>query len=117
MVQEAFINGVSTRRMEHLVKSLGIEGMSAGQVSVMAKELDDQVSWFRSWSLEREYPVIWVDALYEDIRMAVLVVLLGSLLRDVVIFCQKRPIERSLLVSRDEAWRRSGCVFLMPTRG
>ena len=81
VVQEAFINGVSTRKMERLVQSLGIEGISAGQVSVMAKELDDQVSWFRSRPLEREYPVIWVDALYEDIRfdgrvtsMAVLVV-------------------------------------------
>jgi len=67
--------------MERLVQSLGIEGISAGQVSVMAKELNDQVSWFRSLPLEREYPVIWVDSLYEDIRfdgcvtsMAVLVV-------------------------------------------
>ena len=50
------VPGVFTRRMEHLVKSLGIEGMSADQVSVMAKELDDHVSWFRSQSL------------YEDIR-------------------------------------------------
>ena len=67
--------------MERLAQSLGIEGISPGQVSVMAKELDDRVSWFRSRPLEREYPVIWVDALYEDIRfdgrvtsMAVLVV-------------------------------------------
>ena len=67
--------------MERLVRSLGIEGISAGQVSVMAKELDDQISWFRSRPLEREYPGIWVDALYEDIRfdgrvtsMAVMVV-------------------------------------------
>jgi len=68
VLQEAFVNGVSTRKMERLGQSLGIEGISAGQVSVMAKELDDQVSWFRSRPLEREYPVIWVDALYEDIR-------------------------------------------------
>lgn len=81
VVQEAFINGVSTRKMERLAHSLGIEGISAGQVSVMTKELDDQIDRFRTRPLEREYPVIWVDALYEKIRfdgrvisMAVLVV-------------------------------------------
>jgi len=81
VVQEAFINGVSTRKMERLAQSLGIEGISAGQVSAMTKELDNQVAQFRSRSLEREYPIIWVDALYEKIRfdgrvisMAVLVV-------------------------------------------
>lgn len=81
VVQEAFINGVSTRKMERLARSLGIEGISAGQVSVMTKELDDQIDQFRTRPLEREYPVIWVDALYEKIRfdgrvisMAVLVV-------------------------------------------
>jgi len=81
VVQKAFINGVSTRKMERLAHSLGIEGISAGQVSVMTKELDDQIDRFRTRPLEREYPVIWVDALYEKIRfdgrvisMAVLVV-------------------------------------------
>lgn len=81
VVQEAFINGVSTRKMERLARSLGIEGISAGQVSAMTKDLDEQVARFRSRPLEREYPIIWVDALYEKIRfdgrvisMAVLVV-------------------------------------------
>jgi len=81
VVQEAFINGVSTRKMERLAHSLGIEGISAGQFSTMTKELDDQIGRFRSRPLEKEYPVIWVDALYEKIRfdgrvisMAVLVV-------------------------------------------
>lgn len=81
VVQEAFINGVSTRKMERLAQSLGIEGISAGQVSTMTKELDKQVAQFRSRPLEKEYPIIWVDALYEKIRfdgrvisMAVLVV-------------------------------------------
>ncbi len=68
VVQEAFINGVSTRKVERLAQSLGIEGISAGQVSTMTKELDEQVTQFRSRPLEREYPAIWVDALYEKIR-------------------------------------------------
>ena len=81
VVQEAFINGVSTRKMERLARSLGIESISAGQVSAMTKDLDEQIARFRTRPLEREYPVIWVDALYENIRvdgrvisMAVLVV-------------------------------------------
>lgn len=82
VVQEAFINGVSTRKIERLAKSLGIENLSAGQVSDINKELDEQVRYFRTRSLEKCYPVVWVDALYEKIRhdgrrivsMAVLVV-------------------------------------------
>ena len=81
VVQEAFINGVFTRKMERLARSLGIASISAGQVSAITKELDDQIARFRSRPLDKEYPVIWVDALYEKIRfdgrvinMAVLVV-------------------------------------------
>ena len=81
VVQEAFINGVSTRKIERLAKSMGIEGISAGQVSEINKELDEQVRQFQTKPLEQTYPVIWVDALYEKIRydgrvvtMAVLVV-------------------------------------------
>ena len=81
VVQEAFINGVSTRKIEQLAKSLGIENLSASQVSEINKGLNEQVEAFRTRSLEKEYPVLWVDALYEKIRtngrvvnMAVLIV-------------------------------------------
>jgi putative transposase len=68
VVQEAFINGVSTRKMERLAQSLGIESFSASQVSEITKDLNEQVEWFRTRPLEKEYPVIWVDALYEKVR-------------------------------------------------
>jgi len=81
VVQEAFINGVSTRKIERLAKSLGIENLSASQVSEINKGLNEQVEAFRTRELEQEYPVLWVDALYERIRtngrvinMAVLIV-------------------------------------------
>jgi transposase-like protein len=61
VVQEAFINGVSTRKVERLQKALGIEGMSASQVSEITRGLDEQVEAFRSRTLETEYPVLWVD--------------------------------------------------------
>lgn len=81
VIQEAYINGVSTRKIDKLTKTLGIESISRGQVSVITKELNEQVEAFRKRKLESTYPVLWVDALYERIRdnrmvknMAVLVV-------------------------------------------
>ncbi len=68
VVHQAFINGVSTRKIERLARSLGIEGMSASQVSEINKGLNEQVDSFRNRPLDAEYPVIWVDALYEKIR-------------------------------------------------
>jgi len=81
VVQEAFVNGISTRKIERLAHSLGIESISASQVSEINKELNEHIKEFRERSLAEIYPVIWVDALYEKIRvdhricsMAVLVV-------------------------------------------
>jgi transposase-like protein len=70
VVQEAFIQGVSTRKMEKLAKSLGIESLSRSQVSEMTKGLTDQVEAFRRRDLSGSYyPVLWIDALYEKVRM------------------------------------------------
>ena len=68
VVHECYMNGVSTRKIEHLAQSLGIEDISAGEVSEINKGLDEMVSNFRNRELEEEYPVIWADALYEKIR-------------------------------------------------
>ena len=68
LVQEAYINGVSTRKIEKLAKTLGIEGISAGQVSNINKHLNEQVAEFRNRPLDAEYPFIWIDAVYEKIR-------------------------------------------------
>ncbi len=71
VVQEAFINGVSTRKIERLARSLGslgIESISPSQVSQINKELTQQVEEFRTRPLADTYPVIWIDALYEKIR-------------------------------------------------
>jgi transposase-like protein len=68
LIQEAYINGVSTRKMARLAKSMGIEGLSAAQVSEMTKGLNDEVHKWRTRKLEKVYPVLWVDALYEKLR-------------------------------------------------
>lgn len=69
VIQEAFVQGVSTRKMERLARSLGIENLSRSQVSEMTKGLNEQVQDFRSRPLTGRYPVIWTDALYEKVRM------------------------------------------------
>jgi transposase-like protein len=54
VVQEAFINGVSTRKIDRLAKQLGIENISASQVSEINKGLDEQVAEIRSRALDEE---------------------------------------------------------------
>lgn len=80
VVQEAFVQGVSTRKMEKLAKSLGIEGISRSQVSEMTKGLNDQAEAFRNRPLASVYPVLWVDALYEKVRYGSRVVSMAILL-------------------------------------
>ena len=81
VVQEAFVNGVSTRKMEKLAKSLGIEGISRSQVSEMTKGLNEQAEEFRNRPLtSNAYPVLWVDALYEKVRYGGRVVSMAILL-------------------------------------
>jgi putative transposase len=69
VVQEAFINGVSTRKIERLAHAMGIENISASQVSEFNKELDTQVADFQTRPLAEEYPFLWIDALYQKVRV------------------------------------------------
>lgn len=70
VVHEAFVQGVSTRKMEKLAHSLGIENLSRSQVSEMTKGLNGQVEEFCNRSLaDTVYPVLWVDAPYEKVRV------------------------------------------------
>lgn len=68
VVQECWLNEVSTRKIESIAKRLGIESLAASEVSEINSGLDEMVDEFRSRKLEAEYPVIWADALYEKIR-------------------------------------------------
>ena len=69
VVQEAFINGVSTRKIERLAHAMGIENISASQVSEFNKELDSQVADFQGRPLAEEYPFLFIDALYQKVRV------------------------------------------------
>jgi len=66
---ECYVRGVSTRRVDGLVKTLGIESISRSQVSEMAKSLDEEVAAFRSRPLdEGPYAHLWLDALVVKVR-------------------------------------------------
>ncbi len=69
VVQEAYVNGVSTRKVERLVEQLGIQSMGKDQVSRLCAGLDDQVAAFRERPLEdARYPYLWLDAKVERVR-------------------------------------------------
>ena len=81
VIQEAYVQGVSTRKIEKLAKSLGIEGISRSQVSEMTQGLNEQAEAFRNRPLtSASYPVLWVDALCEKVRYARRVVSMAILL-------------------------------------
>jgi len=68
VVMEAYVNGVSTRKVERLVAQLGVEGMSKSQVSRICQGLDERAEAFRSRPLEGAYPYLWLDARIERVR-------------------------------------------------
>ena len=68
VVQEAYVLGVSTRKMEKLVQALGMEGISKSEVSRICGELDEEVNKWRQRPLEGEYPYLWLDATYVKVR-------------------------------------------------
>ena len=67
VIQEAVVNGVSTRKIEVVLGELGIAGVSVGQVSQLCASLDEKVRQFRERPLG-EFRYVWVDALYEKVR-------------------------------------------------
>jgi transposase-like protein len=68
VVQEAYVQGVSTRRVDDLVQALGLRGISKSQVSSLCAELDQEVERFRARQLEGGYPYVWLDATFVKVR-------------------------------------------------
>src|SRR5215218_10011753 len=67
VVQQAYVCGVSTRRVDQLVESLGLR-VSRSEVSRICALLDEQVEAFRERPLEGDYPYLWLDAKVEKVR-------------------------------------------------
>ena len=68
VVQEAYLKGVSTRKVDDLLKAMGLTGIDKSKVSRICKELDQAVEQFRQRQLQESYPYVWLDALYLKVR-------------------------------------------------
>jgi transposase-like protein len=68
VIQEAYVQGISTRSVDDLVRSLGLEGVSKSQVSRLCGEIDERVQTFLSRPIEGEWPYVWLDATYVKAR-------------------------------------------------
>src|SRR5260221_7953077 len=68
VVQEAYVQGISTRSVDDLVRAMGMEGISKSQVSRLCGEIDERVRTFLDRPIEGEWPYIWLDATYVKAR-------------------------------------------------
>ena len=68
VIQEAYVQGVSTRSVDDLVKALGMGGISKSQVSRLCEEIDGKVKAFLDRPIEGDWPYLWIDATYIKVR-------------------------------------------------
>ena len=68
VIQEAYIQGISTRSVDDLVKALGMSGISKSQVSRLCAEIDEKVTAFLGRPIEGDWPYLWIDATYVKAR-------------------------------------------------
>ena len=70
VIQDAYIQGLSTRSVDELVQAMGMSGISKSQVSRLCGEIDDKIRGFLDRPLEGEWPYLWLDATYVKVRQA-----------------------------------------------
>jgi putative transposase len=70
VIQEAYVQGVSTRSVDDLVQAMGMSGISKSQVSRLCGEIDERVNTFLNRPLEGDWPYLWLDATYVKVRQA-----------------------------------------------
>ena len=68
VIQEAYVQGVSTRSVDELVKAMGMSGISKSQVSRLCAEIDERVHAFLDRPIEGDWPYLWIDATYVKVR-------------------------------------------------
>ena len=70
VIQEAYVQGISTRSVDELVKALGMTGISKSQVSRLCEEIDERVGEFLDRPIEGDWPYLWIDATYVKVRQS-----------------------------------------------
>ena len=80
VIQEAYIQGVSTRSVDDLVKAMGMSGVSKSQVSRLCEEIDERVKAFLQRPIEGDWPYLWIDATYVKARQNGRIVSLAAII-------------------------------------
>jgi putative transposase len=80
VIQEAYIQGVSTRSVDDLVKAMGMSGVSKSQVSRLCEEIDERVKTFLERPIEGDWPYLWIDATYVKARQNGRVISLATII-------------------------------------
>jgi transposase-like protein len=80
VIQEAWIGGVSTRRVDELVQAMGLSGISKSTVSKLCKDIDERVNDFLQRPLTGEWPYLWLDATYLKVRQGGRIVSIAAII-------------------------------------
>ncbi|WP_298273107.1 IS256 family transposase [uncultured Bradyrhizobium sp.] len=92
VIQEAWINGVSTRKVDELVQAMGMTGISKSSVSKLCKDIDERVNAFLKRPLAGEWPYLWLDATYLKVREGGRIVSVAAIIAVAVTTEGKREI-------------------------
>ena len=125
VIQEAYVQGISTRSVDDLVKALGMSGISKSQVSRLCEEIDGKVEAFLDRLLEGDWPYLWIDATYvkarrRDGRVVSLRALIekapdADLLREMIGFAAHRLMKLEVVIMSLVIDRSSVQVVGLPT--
>jgi transposase-like protein len=80
VIQEAYVQGVSTRSVDELVKAMGMTGISKSQVSRLCEDIDDRVKTFLNRPIEGFWPYLWIDATYVKVRQGGRIVSIATII-------------------------------------
>ena len=92
VIQEAWIGGVSTRRVDELVQAMGLSGISKSTVSKLCKDIDDRVGEFLNRPLSGDWPYLWLDATYLKVRQGGRIVSIAAIIAVAVNMDGRREI-------------------------
>ena len=118
MIQEAYIQGISTRSVDDLVKAMGMSGISKSQVSRLCEEIDERVKAFLDRPIEGDWPYLWIDATYVKVRQdgrivsvaVIIAVGVNSDGRREVLGMDDRPVGGRDVLDRVPAQARAGAA-------
>lgn len=119
VIQEAYIQGVSTRPIDDLVKAMGMNGISKSQVSRLCEEIDQRVKAFLDRPIEGNWPYLWIDATYVKVRQDGRIVSVAVIVavgansdgrREVLAYMRFPPQHRTKLHSTNPLERLNGKI-------